>query len=394
MENQTLVDGRKRVHTGLHAYRSLPEYILDWVGVILERFLNPRAAKGRGRFLPRDASEQEEEGFPSYWLSGIVIAFATFFVGWLISILQGHSLNTEEIYLMMWAAGTGALALIANKVNIRTFLDTFQESLLDKMLISSDVEHLGKWLDVNFGIWKPLISGLLIGPLLAWLLYGSWLENREAAGLQADFQAGVFATIVLAGIQSIWVGYYLYPFYVAFPSRLHRYQFDLYAPDPSSSEVVGRLSRLLTYILYVTLAYIVQLTVGLTLLGVLTEQTPLAGFVFSVFVWLPTVILYAAGQYHLSDLISRAKWRMLNEVQAKIESLYAEEDIPSKERLDRLEKMMDYHDRIKATPNSALNFRASLNFLNSLLLPVLAFVIANLDTVVEMIENLTKTNVP
>jgi hypothetical protein len=167
---------------------------------------------------------------------------------------------------MMWAAGTGALALVANKVNIRAFLDTFRESLLDKMLISSDVEHLGKWLDVNFGIWKPLISGLLIGPLLAWLLYGSWLENQRAAGWQVDFQAGVFTTIVLAGIQSIWVGYYLYPFYVAFPSRLHRYQFDLYAPDPSSSEVVGRLSRLLTYILYVTLAYIVQLTVGLTLL--------------------------------------------------------------------------------------------------------------------------------
>ena len=47
---------------------------------------------------------------------------------------------------------------------------------------------------------------------------------------------------------------------------------------------------------------------------------------------------------------------------------------------------MDYHDRIKATPNSALNFRASLNFLNSLLLPILAFVAANLKDVIKILK--------
>ena len=243
---------------------------------------------------------------------------------------------------------------------------------------------MGNWLEINFGVWKPLLSGLVAGPLLAWLLYSSWLENHPLA----VFQVGVFSVILLACIQSVWVGYYLLPFYVAFPSRLNRYQFDLYTTDPSSSEVVGRLSRLLTFILYVTLGFIMQLTVGLTLLGVLTEQTPLAGFVFSVFVWAPTVILYAAGQFHLTDLISRAKWKMLNEVQTKIEALYGEEGIPSKDTLDRLAKLMDYHDRIKATPNSALNFRSSLNFLNSLLFPVLAFILANLDRVMELLGNI------
>ena len=47
---------------------------------------------------------------------------------------------------------------------------------------------------------------------------------------------------------------------------------------------------------------------------------------------------------------------------------------------------MDYHDRIKATPNSALNFRAGLNFLNSLLLPILAFVVANLKDVINILK--------
>ena len=98
--------------------------------------------------------------------------------------------------------------------------------------------------------------------------------------------------------------------------------------------------------------------------------------------------MYAAGQYHLSDLITRAKWKLLNELQTKIEMLSEGEEIPDKDTLDRLSKLMDYHDRIKATPNSALNLRVSLNFLNSLLLPILAFILANFSDVVNAIRRI------
>jgi hypothetical protein len=174
-----------------------------------------------------------------------------------------------------------------------------------------------------------------------------------------------------------------------FPPQLHRYHFDLYTPDPSSSEVVGRLSRLLSFILYVTMGYIIQLMIGLGIFDILSDKTLLPGFLLSLVVVSPMVIMYAAGQYHLSDVIVRAKWRMLNEVQTKIEELSGGNEIPDKDSLDRLSKLMDYHDRIKSTPNSALNFRASLNFLNSLLLPILAFILANLDKVMDVIRNLT-----
>ena len=118
-------------------------------------------------------------------------------------------------------------------------------------------------------------------------------------------------------------------------------------------------------------------------MDVLTADSPQPGIVFSIFVWAPTVILYSTGQYHLSDLIIRAKWKTINEIQKQVEDLCREEKIPDKDTLDRLAKLMDYHDRIKDTPNSTLNFRAGLNFLNSLLLPVLAFVAANLKDVIK-----------
>jgi hypothetical protein len=135
------------------------------------------------------------------------------------------------------------------------------------------------------------------------------------------------------------------------------------------------------------MGFILQLMIGLGFFDVLSEKTLVPGFLLTLLVISPMVIMYAAGQYHLSDLITRAKWKMLNEVQEKIEKLYSGETIPDKDTLDRLSKLMDYHDRIKSTPNSALNFRASLNFLNSLLLPILAFVFANLDKVLDVIRN-------
>jgi len=379
-----LSEVRERIKSEMVAYRSLPEYLLDIVGVILEKLFNSTIAKKRTTFLPRDASTQENEGFPSYWLTGGVIAALTFSIGWLVSIFMKENIK-EQLVLSLWAAGTGALALVVNKVNIRAFLNTFRTSLLDKIRDRNDVEHLGHWLKVNFSLVKPFVFGLVFGPLLAKMLYENWMTNNGA-----DFQLGTFVTILLSCFQAVWVAYYLYPFYVAFPSRLNKYDFDLYTSDPSSSEVVGRFSRLLTFILYVTLGFIVQLTIGLSLLDVLSPQSPTAGLIFSIFVWAPTVILYAASQYHISDMISRAKWKILNEVQEKIETLYSEKKIPDGETLKRLESLMDYHDRIKATPNSALNLRASLNFLNSLLLPVLAFIAANIEDVTTAIKGIIK----
>ncbi len=377
----SLSQKRQHLTMRMESFRSLPEYILDGIGALLQR-LTTRGPRVRHTFLPLNVSDQEDEGFPSYWLNGLAIAFFTFLLGWLVSVAMGIRLSSEEARLGLWAVLTGGLALIANKINIRAFLDTFRISCVDKLLRTSDVDNLEGWLASNFQWWKPLIVGLLIGPLLAWFLYSVWLANHP--GL--SFNMGLFVIVLLSCIQSVWVAYYLYPFYVAFPTRLNHFHFDLYTPDPSSSEVIGQLSRLLGFILYVTMAYIVWLTLGLAYIGVLTLDSPTPGVIFSIFVWAPTVMLYAAGQVHLSDIITRTKWKTLNDIQNKVEELYAQQEIPDAATIDRLGKLMDYHDRIKDTPNSALNFRAGLNFMNSLLLPILAFLAANIKEVIALIR--------
>ena len=51
----------------------------------------------------------------------------------------------------------------------------------------------------------------------------------------------------------------------------------------------------------------------------------------------------------------------------------------------QINKLLDYHDRIAATRNSALNLRAGLNFINSLLLPVIALLLANLEKILALL---------
>lgn len=379
MENPlSLNEKRDALRGELARYRSLPEYILDGVGAALQRLFNPSEAKRRGTFLPLNASSQDHELFPSSWITGAIVTGITFGIGLAVSALTHGPLDAEELKLTAWAAFAGALALVANKINIRAFLDTFRDSCVDKMLRVEDLDDLGKWLKEKFSLWRPLLWGLFLGPVLGSALYFFWLRNHSGN----VFHIGPFITLVLAFIQAVWVGYYLIPFYLTFPSRLNRYHFDLYQLDPSSSELVGRLSRLLSYAFYVTMAYIVQLSFGLSFVGVLTTETPVPGIVVSALVWVPTVALFIAGQLNISNMIARAKWKTLNEVQSRIERLQAEQDVPDKDTLERLAKLMDYHDRIGNTPNSALNFRSSLNFLNSLLLPILAFLIGNLKDVI------------
>ena len=370
-----LVEHREELRKHVETYRALPEFILDGIGALISRSK-----------LPRNASTQEMEGFPSYWMNGIVLTAITFLLGWGISGLLREPWTPAEFAFTLWATSMGALSLIANKVNIRAFLDTFRGPLLERIERSSDIKDLGSWLRRNFKLKWPLVFGFLAGPVLGLLLYNGWRVSHGTGTTTAPLHFGSLIAVMLSSIEAMWVGYYLYPFYLMFPPQLHRYEFDLYTTDPSSSEVVGRLSRLLSFILYVTMGFIILLMIGLGFFNILSAKTLLPGFILSLLVVSPMVIMYAAGQYHLSDVITRAKWKMLNEVQTKIEKLSGGDEIPDKDTLDRLSKLMDYHDRIKATPNSALNFRSSLNFLNSLLLPILAFILANLDKVREFIK--------
>jgi hypothetical protein len=71
-------------------------------------------------------------------------------------------------------------------------------------------------------------------------------------------------------------------------------------------------------------------------------------------------------------------------VQKKIAALQKEQALPNDEDRESITWLLDYHERVRSRRNSALDLGSWLNFLNSLLLPLIAFIVGNIDTLLRL----------
>jgi hypothetical protein len=173
------------------------------------------------------------------------------------------------------------------------------------------------------------------------------------------------------------MGWYFVVPILSWISQLSQYHLKLYNADPGNSAPIDHLSDMMGQLVYTGALVSAVFTLGMVYFRLIN---PLVTVIFLLFVtWGPLIGIFVSNQFALSQIINRAKWQTLSQLQASIEKLQAREAIPSEETLAHLDKLMDYHDRIRSTRNTALDLRASLSFLNSLLLPLIAFLIANLD---------------
>jgi hypothetical protein len=313
---------------------------------------------------------------PSYWYSAMVIALVTLLIAYLTSLLlrefylfrNGCAVN---ILVGILFEGMTLACVIAVKKYTDVLLRTAREKLLDAIQSSEDLADLQQWLDVFSNLGKSLFFSLAFG-----ILASSYAIIYFPAIGRGFIGFGPSILAVIGYVQGGMALYYSLFLFLPFPVRLSRYQLKLNPVNPGSSEVIDSLSDTLSYLVYASAIFLAFFTFFLVFTGTFS----LLNIILSVVVgWGPLIVIFLIGQYALAQIITRAKWTKLNEIQAKIEMLEAEEDVPSEKTLAHLGKLMDYYDRIKATRNSALNLRAGLNFLNSLLLPLLAFILGNLD---------------
>lgn len=354
-ENTELIEKREELKRQLAVgeYQTLVDVILDGTGRLIQKLTrNPEPI--------------------SFWFSGVVIALVTLLIGFLTSILLGefYALRREMILLDILGVGLGLAWIIASKICIDIAFTTWRDNLLDAVKSGEDLADLQYWLATVCNVKKSLFFSLAFGILstIVFVISG-------VAGVGGGFSG--FGSFVITLIVQFQTGIFIYYFLlllVILPIRLSRYHFKLFAADPGSSEVIACLSDMLTSFVYITAALVVINTLILAFL------TPI-DITFLVLGWGILIALFAINQYAPVKIITKAKRQKLNEIQMKIEKLEAERIIADKETMEAINRLMDYHDRIKATRNSALDFRAGLNFLNSLLLPLAAFILANLENV-------------
>jgi hypothetical protein len=220
-----------------------------------------------------------------------------------------------------------------------------------------------------------LVPALVILPLLNFLL-------TILTGINLDIT--VYIVAIMAGFQA-FVALPLLLASFTMPHRLSHYKLKLFSADPSSSEVIDSLSDTINSILIISGVLLALLSV----IFFLFTPTKTFPYVALSIPWLILIVVFVSGQYALAKIINKAKWDTLNGVQTQIEALQAQAEILSEDTLGHINKLLDYHNRIRATHNSALDIRAGLSLLQSLLLPLMGLLIANFLDVIDILSRFT-----
>ena len=349
---------KRRIRAGW--YKSLADVLLDDI---------------IGRFLQRLFKSIRPV---SFWYSGVVLSLWILAMGALVAIIRSESnfFTGWQASGVAWVVAVGLAIVLGFKLNLHLFLETLSESTIDAIESERDLDDLQATLGGLFNkrdqLWECVAMGTLA---LFWPLV--WQK------MGTNFPGWGATLVVVLVFFEAGVGVHFPLVALILPVRLSRYQFKAYGIDPHSSQVVERLSDTVNNSVLTGAIAGAIFSLGVAFLGALQYMLYL---LWMLLIWGIIIVIFANNQYVMTRIIQRAKRKKLYEIQAKIERLEAEGNVADKETLEAINRLMDYHDRIKATPNSALDVRAILNLLNSLLLPLIGFLLGNIQTVLGLLK--------
>jgi len=363
-----LIEKREELKRRLAAgeYKTLVDIFLEWFDRLLRKIFR------RTKPLP-------------IWLTATLLSLSLILIGFVIVYLSGDI--TLLINLISASGGLGTLTIISGAFisitsavimnqYIRRIFSFWHNEILDQTESMASLVDFEDWLQKTCN-WRLHLLVTIIAVLV--LTPNGILMVNNQSGISAGY--GLIFSMLIWSV-FLYVFFYQFLMAIFLSARIRRYDLKLFAADPSSSEIMSRLSSELSWVIYLVAVYGI---IGLISVRLIFGSIDLYVVIVQLlFAWLPVIVLFILIQTGLSDIIRRAKWKTLNEIQVKVEKLQAVENFEDKETMEAINRLMDYHDRVKATRDSALDFRTYLSFFNSLLLPLLALILGNLDLVLKL----------
>jgi len=316
-------------------------------------------------------------------ISAAVTNAAIYFAGdWTAYLRNGASFGFGTVVGILINIFNGFLTIIitiAINQYIKRFFILWQDTILDRTESFTSLRKFENWITTCCNWRMHLLITIALTILSSPFVL--FIENTVPGLPIGGFGGyGLTSTSIVIYIFTYVFSYQI--FMVVFLSaNLRNYDLKIFVADPGSSELISRLSSEFGFFVYLVAIYVAIYSFWIYRLGLFATSLSI---LVMLFWWLPIVVLFALNQTSLSSIIYRAKWKTLNEIQMKVEKLQAMENFESKETMEAINRLMDYHDRVKATSDSALDFRTYLSLFNSLLLPLLAFLLGNIDLVLKL----------
>ena len=309
----------------------------------------------------------------SFWLNAFIFILLTLLIAFLLTLpFDAPNIEiSEESAFRITISGIlgiilGSFFVITSALLYQKIMPVIKETVLDVIELPEHLDDLRTWLDATFNLRSQLLLGIILPIIL--FVPNLYLRNQitgENLGLPV-YLVAVFAGFEAFSASSVLVAS------VALPYHLSQYQVKLFAADPSSSEVIDKLSGVINNTIFSAAILLTFFTI-IAFVG----NPSFVALNILIWPWLILVIVFVSGHRSLSKVVTQAKWRTLNVIQAQIETLQNSAEILDEDTLKQINQLLDYYNRIKSTHNSAVDVQAGLNLLQSLLFPLLGLVIAN-----------------
>lgn len=312
------------------------------------------------------------------WYISTIILCILAILPQLIIALVSNALDQIIGYSLLWSVSAEMMALSIPIIYflLRYILINTRDHIIDDIETNNNLADLQKFLLEIGKPRKTLLVVLLISviwPFIALPLFSK----------QTNINPGIVIDVWIGSCVLGLILYFIF-WYMRFPGRLANYEYRVYKLDPTRSQVINHISNILTFPFFVGAFFQgILFIIGLRFFKDFFGQS--AWFVaFAIFlVWIPLIIHFVNSQMAINNIITSAKWRMLNELQDQIHKQYANPKLYLTENIESINKLMDLYERLHNTYNSRLAISRALSLFNQLLLPVLGLLISNLDSVMK-----------
>jgi hypothetical protein len=340
--------------------KTAPAIVLNFANVLIGKI------SGKKNILP-------------LWGSAFLLGICLFIPSYVFALLLGEVKQLREIgWTVFTALELGYLSVILMYIDInKNILGTLRRKIIPIITSEKDLEKLGNCLQLA-ATKKYLPSMMILGITMGLTAYvGGTLAYGHNPGvglpLNAIF-AGIFSGISLHYL--MWV--------LILARLLGGMNYVVNEFTPASSKIIEEISLMLNKHIYLVALF----TAVVTIVDSLDPLTSWFVWVIILFGWIPITTQFFLNQSTIRRIISNAKWSVLELIQSEIRTLKNTGPLQAKETTDAINRLMDLHERIEKTRSSTFDFKAGLNFLNQLMLPVLGWVIGNVEKLLSYLKSI------
>jgi len=271
------------------------------------------------------------------------------------------------------------LVAVLAHLAVQNMLDDIANRVIDNMSGVADLSTFLLWLKQSWS-WQH-VGGILLPFCLAWIILGI-LAVSIPYGQFAGF--GFSLTVVLVGLLVSLISH-IYLWTCLLASNLKTYQYDMNTFSPADSEIISDISESLTKALYWLASASALFTLLATSSLVEQQSRAILSFPFLVVTWIVIIIQFLLTRTTLGTITKRAKWKTLNRIRTKINTLEATGDLSDKDTAERLLRLADLHKQIMASKTSTLDLKSFSTLFSQLMLPLLGLLFGNLDNLLELL---------